>query len=730
MNQLRHLASVLVVSLAARAAGQAPVDTAPGAEPLRAGVLATDQAMEPDDVARAGFETPGGVLSIHEIAPASEPAEAVAPSEPADRPDTQERPTRFLVFWLDDASSLLYVYGTSVAYAEELGVALRSLERELGVSMEVTTAANPWLLQIVIAADESAGAEGESDGTPGESDGADAARWLPATRNQVRAVMGLAATDRPMALDDGSCDPAACMNAREGFDVDGLLNARPVVPVTPIEPGEPVHPVRNQQNQKASGRSPRDEPGAEEPTIYYACCGVPTNPCDGVTCSTSNPCKHSHCENGSCVLTNRINGSLCPDDGNVCTLDKCQGGNCTHPPKCTDGRVCCHGGCCLGACCNDETGLCCPSAAQCCGATCCDEFTICCNGTCEPCCDASGGACEGTCCDPPGGDCCGEPSDPAGESCCGTECCPGPCCSGDECCPHAGGQCCSTAPDGCCTSQEQCCTLGCCPSSPTGCCTAEEFCCPTSPTGCCPEGSECCATGCCELGPCCDDTCCPFEGGECCDTAPDGCCPPTEECCISGCCTPAAPCCGGTQCCDPVRCCGNGECCAQDCEGCIDNGTLSQVDPNATITVSANPVCVGETITFTALAVVVRRMPDIPSNWKVRLRLLTPPTRGDATCPRTPACSCQLLTSVTLGRCNSHCGSAAPRRKSVKGLLRGSSWWLTGRVAARDLDEEAASPGAPVRRTTDGGRRTRSALVTRPRHYRTQDHIVVDAICH
>ena len=67
----------------------------------------------------------------------------------------------------------------------------------------------------------------------------------------------------------------------------------------------------------------------------------------------------------------------------------------------------------------------------------------------------------------------------------------------------------------------------------------------------------------------------------------EGGCPSGESCC-------------GEICCPPERCCDNDECCEEECEGCIDNGSLS----GGSIAVTPDPVCIGDTITFTLSDVV------------------------------------------------------------------------------------------------------------------------------
>jgi len=567
------LASVLLVSLAAKAPAQTAVDAAPGAEPLRAGVLAADQAMEPEDVACARFETPGGVLSIHEIAPAGASPEDVAtdevgvPGEVGDRPDAREQPAQFLVFWLDGASSLLYVYEASVAYADEFGVALRSLERELGVSMDVTTAANPWLSQIVSAADESDRAAPDSDVAGDESDGipgaADVARWLPATRDRVRVMMGLWPTGDPDPLADQGCDPTMCV-AREGFDVDGPLDAEPVSPNTPIESGEPARAPGGQGNHKTPIRTLRDDPGEEEPVIMYACdCGGGGGGCQwDRDCRDSDPCTTDYCSGGHCY---RIHGSItgppCADDGRECTDDYCIMGYCEHPPR-------------TGAVCSANTG--CPV----CFPGHCTEAGICASvGVSGPACDCDGNPCTRGQCQIGWG--CVEYQLADGSGCTddGNECTDDVCSAGS--CGHYGRS-------GPCDEDDQCtvgwCVLnggsGSCAISPRDCddgsaCNGVEGC--DSATGCvpgtpidCDDANECTFDSCLEPSGDCAHT--PID----CD---DGAfCNGVETCNVLGGCVPGQNPCVGQHCNEVL----------DRCEECADG--LSCDDGNWC---TVNDVCVG-----------------------------------------------------------------------------------------------------------------------------------------
>ena len=51
----------------------------------------------------------------------------------------------------------------------------------------------------------------------------------------------------------------------------------------------------------------------------------------------NNPCTDLDCVAGSCTYP--PNAADCPDDGNTCTADVCSGGSCTHPPT-NEGTLC------------------------------------------------------------------------------------------------------------------------------------------------------------------------------------------------------------------------------------------------------------------------------------------------------------------------------------------------------------------------------------------------------
>ncbi len=97
---------------------------------------------------------------------------------------------------------------------------------------------------------------------------------------------------------------------------------------------------------------------------------------NGSACSSDgNPCTNDICQNGECVHV--PNTAACTDDGNTCTNDVCAGGICTHPAK-QDGDDCPEGSCCGGQCVNTNT-----DAAHCGGCDIvCAAGTSCCAGKC------------------------------------------------------------------------------------------------------------------------------------------------------------------------------------------------------------------------------------------------------------------------------------------------------------------------------------------------------------
>jgi len=69
-------------------------------------------------------------------------------------------------------------------------------------------------------------------------------------------------------------------------------------------------------------------------------CIHPPNPA-GNCPPDDNECTADYCEDGACVNSDLPDGTPCPDDEDICTLDHCQGGNCTHPEvDCDDDNEC------------------------------------------------------------------------------------------------------------------------------------------------------------------------------------------------------------------------------------------------------------------------------------------------------------------------------------------------------------------------------------------------------
>ena len=255
---------------------------------------------------------------------------------------------------------------------------------------------------------------------------------------------------------------------------------------------------------------------------------------------------------------------------------------CTEPCSCSPDPYCGSNDPCCG-----NSDPCCGSSNPCCGNPnpCCGSSNPCC-GNPDPCC----GSTDPCCGDPD--PCCGNPN-----SCCNpsSSCCgdPNPCCNPSSPCCGDPDPCCDTSSP-CCGNPDPCCSDPCC-DDPDPCCG--------NPDPCCGSSDPCCGN----TDPCdpeCGDPCDPA----CIDCDDDNDC--TDDWCVDGECQHSSPCvppevCCGGECCPAENCCPGstagvgGTCCGTVCEECLDNGELSP----GSIELSANPVCVGETITFTVLGV-------------------------------------------------------------------------------------------------------------------------------
>jgi hypothetical protein len=108
-----------------------------------------------------------------------------------------------------------------------------------------------------------------------------------------------------------------------------------------------------------------DGVASNEPTHVGAVCGASLK-CDGAgkcvgcvvadDCGTSSACVTYSCQAGKCVTEDTPSSMSCPDDGDPCTSDTCNGtGTCEHPTAsvgttCGAGHVCNAGGSCTDGC--------------------------------------------------------------------------------------------------------------------------------------------------------------------------------------------------------------------------------------------------------------------------------------------------------------------------------------------------------------------------------------------
>ena len=326
-----------------------------------------------------------------------------------------------------------------------------------------------------------------------------------------------------------------------------------------------------------SGAAPgTDIPDATPPDVAVSCftaADCPSLPCrqsdcrdgacvessvaDGTPCGATDPCLiAAHCESGACVGTPRD----C-DDGNVCTLDTCEAGECLHAPgtdgtACDDGNSCTSPDQCSGTACAGGANLCaCTTDADCEGKSHnpCLGTLACLGNACvfrpgtrvvcppspEPCvasaCAPASGTCvettlpDGTTCSPE--DLCRKDGSCKTGICEGTPACPAGPCTNRACDPQT-GDCLpeQPAPDGTpcddgdpCTGPDLCtgatCTGGKAPCDDGNACTSDS--CAPSDGACqhepltgsaCDDGDPCTGSDHCVLGTC--------KGG-----------PPPEEAC-------------------------------------------------------------------------------------------------------------------------------------------------------------------------------------------------------
>ncbi|RJO70448.1 MAG: choice-of-anchor D domain-containing protein [Myxococcales bacterium] len=272
---------------------------------------------------------------------------------------------------------------------------------------------------------------------------------------------------------------------------------------------EALSQCRETENNLPDG-TPCDDGSSD--TIDDECTG---GVCEGrppVTCTTDGIC----CIDG--LPANE--GGACPDDGNVCTEDKCAAGECAHP--------------------NKQNGAACDDSVFCNGEDACNGSGVCVHAG-DPC--ASGDACNNTCNEAE--DNCFSPNMTACDDdlfCNGTDTCDGagvcvhagdPCAAGDVCnntCNELADNCFSPSDTACndanpCTTPDHC-LDGVCVSEATETCSGHGDCSPIDGVCHCASGyagqdcSECadgyenypnCLPCNCSEGECCSDGC-HFDG--------------------------------------------------------------------------------------------------------------------------------------------------------------------------------------------------------------------------
>ncbi len=136
--------------------------------------------------------------------------------------------------------------------------------------------------------------------------------------------------------------------------------------------------------------------------VSVGCQGQP----NGTPCADDgNVCTLDVCMGGACTHPNQPNGTACTDDGNACTSDVCAAGVCTHPavagtPPCTDdGNPCTNDVCSAGTCThpNRPNGTACTSDGNACTTDACSNGV--CTNTPRTCpsgqiCNPANGNCE------------------------------------------------------------------------------------------------------------------------------------------------------------------------------------------------------------------------------------------------------------------------------------------------------------------------------------------------
>lgn len=361
--------------------------------------------------------------------------DAAVPKDLADR-----RPA-YVAWWNDFAARKRFVFGRLIESQADVGHALLNLERDLDVDLDSLIDDNPELNQAIV------------DAATQSEYGID---WQPATYGTAVQIMGFPAPqptgdpdmDRLLFANGGVdefyqnlCRPAF-KTTMELLPSPGPLPG-PYMPITlaiglsgcgdrepavdearalsedDTPPGLADAPVRDivlyshchcffhPRNEAVCEGPCCDDPCCDDPVCCGdstcgcsgPCCGSPINPCCGnpdpccgdpdpccgspdpccgVNCDDGNACTYDICQGGECPHPPTNEGGACDDDGDPCTDDFCQGTVCIHPFDCGGGESCCPAG---QTCCD---GVQCCDVEKCCVGDCCADNETCCNGLCEP----------------------------------------------------------------------------------------------------------------------------------------------------------------------------------------------------------------------------------------------------------------------------------------------------------------------------------------------------------
>lgn len=313
--------------------------------------------------------------------------------------------------------------------------------------------------------------------------------------------------------------------------------------------------------------------------------------CQGGLCAqhTGNPCPQTECNRCNETDNSCFDplGTPCTEDGNECTLDRCDGGGtCTHPPRAagapcsTDGNECTDDVC-------DGAGACTHSAnnAPCDDGLFCNGQDVCQGGGCnahtgDPCtggpeCNQSCNEVEDNCFDPAGTQCSDEGNECTDDVCDGAGVCAHPpntapcddgdvCTSGDTC---NGGVCTAGQPIDCddgnpCTDDSCVPSVGCVHDPNSAPCDDGVFC----------NGADTCEAGSCSVH---EGDPCPGTPCTACDESAEVCADPAgAPCDDSDPCTLTDQCDGSGTCVGGGSVCGNGSLESACGEECDDGGTV------------------------------------------------------------------------------------------------------------------------------------------------------------